>query len=1022
MARRRTRNSPMESSSADAAPPPEQSVREPVDAHGEKRFGAERTVWRTLALEAREVAPLATLLFVVGAILRFYRLGHADLWLDEVLVYYDAIQGTHVTVSTAHNLHLKIVGWLLHHVSDSPWGLRLFGCTTASLAVPAIVVAARWLRDRQTALAAGLLMALNPFLIFYAQDANYYGTMALLATVQTAFYIAFFRGAPILGTLAICAAGALAHKNHPFATILTAFALGGCALGSFVYPSLRRQVFEWNPKRWFRNPTVPLLIVMGAVAAPIIVHESETMKTALEARLAIGQPMFNVSWSLDFFEWAGSHYLVTFFHNGPLAWKLVWVPFAALAWGVIRLAMNTRRLRPSLPVAGLYLLVLLPVLWVLFNIKHHGFYPRYLSFMVPGFIIAIAFGAAELGDLLQASGKETLRHAGWGVLAAVLAVQLPYLVDYYTTDRSNFIGLRDELQNRHEPGEPVILPAKNIRWQARYYLSKMDPPLWPADSPVANPGVAPDTSILYAEKFECTARSKLLNDLFGVKSAWIVSAWRHNILPTYWEFIDRAIPTVYEGTANGDELMNARLHHWTYGNRALLPHLATRFEDEELAHEGASHWLGTKGGKWRLTSKGPLDLKLEGDGVTVERDGVTVERDGVTVERDGDALIVACEHDRPISVKLDGDTLPGEITAEPIYSSNYRIGPFDALNFVDDIRNSESSFADEPVFHRRFDGFFSYGLWVPSNENRQLVLRAVQRAKDEDKGKGINPKDLFFSVAVDGDHQGVWYLPAGTEERMAEVPLDLKLAPGNHQIDVYGFTPRLGYLPFNDWDWAGMEWNAGTSKTPANRIEELGLNISGPRNAITPWADVIEGGVVEEPYYERSMSNVRGPSGERALAFDLSQKTDAPTGAFHRLSLEPVAAQPGSLFGYSAYARIDANDSFAFQLSTVFFNQRGEVIHIQNGSQQFLMTPYASTWMRCEEWTPIPGEVMTASGKIERVAYVSAGIMVFPPEPTRIVWEGKLYVDSIRAMKNDPGLTAPTQLAEQLIWNPLEKD
>lgn len=146
-------------------------------------------MWRVV--RGREVRWGALLLTVaLGALgIRFATLGSEPFWLDETCTaYFDAGSLGSVVTAYAKDIHPPLYGVLLHSwrtvVGGSEKALR--GYSTA-WSIVGLLVAALLTWDitgsRPAALMAGLLVAVNPLDIWYAQEARMYAQAAALAAM-----------------------------------------------------------------------------------------------------------------------------------------------------------------------------------------------------------------------------------------------------------------------------------------------------------------------------------------------------------------------------------------------------------------------------------------------------------------------------------------------------------------------------------------------------------------------------------------------------------------------------------------------------------------------------------------------------------------------------------------------------------------------------------------------------------------------------------------------------------------------
>ncbi len=140
--------------------------------------------------EARSLIRTETVLLaalvILAAALRFYRIGHQGFWFDEG--------------STAQEVHFtpgQMLTLLKHYESTPPlyygiawvWarifgfgevGLRSLSAVAGVLAVPVGYAAASKLVSRRAGLIAAALVAFNPYLIWYSQEARAYSLVVLL--------------------------------------------------------------------------------------------------------------------------------------------------------------------------------------------------------------------------------------------------------------------------------------------------------------------------------------------------------------------------------------------------------------------------------------------------------------------------------------------------------------------------------------------------------------------------------------------------------------------------------------------------------------------------------------------------------------------------------------------------------------------------------------------------------------------------------------------------------------------------
>lgn len=167
-------------------------------------------------------------LVVLAAILRFYRLGHQGFWFDEG----NTAQEVSFTVGQMLTLlkHYEStpplyygVAWVWSRVfGDTELGLRSLSALVGVLTVPMAFAAASKLVSRRTGLFAAALVAFNPYLIWYSQEARAYSLAVLLvgASLLAFAHARSDPSTPKLGLWVAASALALATEYYAFLVIV----------------------------------------------------------------------------------------------------------------------------------------------------------------------------------------------------------------------------------------------------------------------------------------------------------------------------------------------------------------------------------------------------------------------------------------------------------------------------------------------------------------------------------------------------------------------------------------------------------------------------------------------------------------------------------------------------------------------------------------------------------------------------------------------------------------------------------
>ena len=133
---------------------------------------------------------LLCLILLLSAALRFYHLGAASLWSDEIFSrYYPDVFGLHFLLTdglskepTPPTYYLLLRGWIAVW-GDSATALRSLSAVAGILCVPVAYLLGTELGGRRQALASALLFALCPTSIYFAQETRVYALFMLAASL-----------------------------------------------------------------------------------------------------------------------------------------------------------------------------------------------------------------------------------------------------------------------------------------------------------------------------------------------------------------------------------------------------------------------------------------------------------------------------------------------------------------------------------------------------------------------------------------------------------------------------------------------------------------------------------------------------------------------------------------------------------------------------------------------------------------------------------------------------------------------
>ena len=135
-----------------------------------------------------------TAILLLGTFLRLFRLGAQSLWLDEAFSLILAQRGWgSIIADTARDTMPPLYYLLLHaflSVNNSETSARLLSALLGILTIPVIWSLGRRLFGERVALLSALLLAINPFHIYYSQEARMYAQLGLFSLVAALCFFA----------------------------------------------------------------------------------------------------------------------------------------------------------------------------------------------------------------------------------------------------------------------------------------------------------------------------------------------------------------------------------------------------------------------------------------------------------------------------------------------------------------------------------------------------------------------------------------------------------------------------------------------------------------------------------------------------------------------------------------------------------------------------------------------------------------------------------------------------------------
>jgi mannosyltransferase len=422
---------------------------------------------------ATHLLPLLMLLLAFG--IRATTLGWQSLWFDEGWSWHLARMPLVEMAGTTAADRSPALYYGLLHIWRLAGGETEFALRTLSLfadiATCALVMALSARLGIRPMWLAGLLYALNPVAIWYAQETRMYAQVSALTTASTlALWI--WLGRPRLRILIASAAclGAAIHSHYYAIFVVPAHAL---LVAAVTFKRTPKQALHWT-------------VAMALVAATVV-------PWLLAARGGFAYDD-GFAFPLNTIDGRMSEWLRWFAAGSlPLAVDTVMLGVTGLAIGIaLARLILARHLQPALSVLMLTLIPLLAATIAvrLFYPYRSVFHPRYLIYLVPVLTVLLAGAAAAF--------RQPRRSAipGGLALAALLGgVWLPQLGGYLQNpalQRDDTRGATQHVVEALVPGDLIVMSRDNF---AVTYYTRNQPALPIIALPAGLHGVLRDPAL-----------------------------------------------------------------------------------------------------------------------------------------------------------------------------------------------------------------------------------------------------------------------------------------------------------------------------------------------------------------------------------------------------------------------------------------------------------------------------------------------------------------------------------------------
>jgi uncharacterized membrane protein len=395
----------------------------------------------------------------LAAVLRFATLGVQAYHHDEIVTASRVLRGSFFHAmdavgfsESAPPLYYALAWFWTQLTGTGEFGLRSLSALAGVATVPVAYLVAQELRDRRAGLVAAALVAVNPMLLWYSQEARAYSLLALLCAVSLLFCVRAQRSGAKRDFTLWGVASALALATHYFAVF---------AIAAEAVVLLRRRGRGSLDGLW-------IVALGGLLLAPLAIHQMSYGHAEWISNFTLGHRLWETAATFVTGE-------TTDIVARPERPALAFVPLA-LALGALSLlalrADREQRRAAAIPLGVALAALAIPIaIALLAPAKDFVLARNVLPALVP-LLVAVA-----LAVTLPAA-----RRLGPAIAAALLAYSLGFCV---------WVSVSPDLQRPDwqavaaEIGEPNA-PRATVTWvlgeaPLRYYLSSGAIQVVPAD-------------------------------------------------------------------------------------------------------------------------------------------------------------------------------------------------------------------------------------------------------------------------------------------------------------------------------------------------------------------------------------------------------------------------------------------------------------------------------------------------------------------------------------------------------------
>jgi uncharacterized membrane protein len=433
-------------------------------------------------------------IILLATILRLYQLDTESLWIDEMLSIGDAGRLDQIlTLPYVRPFYfLLLAGWMKLGTSDV-W-LRGFSVILGIVSVFFTYQLGRRLVGAGTGQIAALIMALSPLFINHSQEIRMYTLVSFLSLAGTlAISYAIERPTfPTLATWSVARTALLVTNVNTVLIVLPdllivcwkyrqkiqalfTWAAGFAVIGLFFLPPFWALTFggvsqEFMSEQVGDYSKPGILQVVGMMTQFVVYWPLRYLLKSNEIFLGKGE--------------LGDGSLISSLFATQGVTLLFYAGFTALLCGLLGLTVIAAMTKqPSERLLWLMAWAFIPAIatFVLSYLKGPIWFPRYLMFIAPYFLILVAGGFMVIWNWRKPVAV--------AIVAAYLIAVSGGLKDYYTTlYRNDWQGVAELIQQNQQPRDVIVYYSVERFFDQslpRYYQG--DAPLYPINKPNADP-------------------------------------------------------------------------------------------------------------------------------------------------------------------------------------------------------------------------------------------------------------------------------------------------------------------------------------------------------------------------------------------------------------------------------------------------------------------------------------------------------------------------------------------------------